>query len=91
MLDKKRTLGTLKTLRTLEDPKDLYKKRRIMKKTYINPETVVIPFVATQPIAQSITGVGGNTGIILGDGETPADADVKVLNDLNRSIWDNEW
>ena len=59
-----------------------------MKKTYINPAMVVMPFVATQTIAASVTGVGGDTEITIGtDDPVPGTADVKV----NRNLWDDAW
>lgn len=61
-----------------------------MKKTYINPEIVVVPFAATQPIAASITSIGGNSELELGDGNIPVSADIKPL-DFNNDIWNNEW
>lgn len=62
-----------------------------MKKTYINPEIVVVPFAATQPIAASITSIGGNSELLLGDDDIiPVSADIKTL-DFNNDIWNNEW
>ena len=58
-----------------------------MKKTYIIPAMVVFPFVATQTIAVSVTGVGGDTDIAIGEGEAPVTADIKV----NRNLWDEAW
>ena len=48
-----------------------------MKKTYIIPAIEVTPVVAEQMIAASITKVDGNSGLELGDGEVPGEADVK--------------
>ena len=48
-----------------------------MKKTYIIPALEVTPCVAEQMIAASITQVGGDSGIGLGDGTVPTEADVK--------------
>ena len=49
---------------------------------------VVMPFVATQTIAASVTGVGGDTEITIGtDDPVPGTADVKV----NRNLWDDAW
>ena len=59
-----------------------------MKKTYIIPTTEVTFVVADQMIANSITDVGGNSGIGLGDGEVPEEADVKG-NSYN--VWDIDW
>ena len=59
-----------------------------MKKTYIIPTTEVTFVVAEQMIANSITAVGGNSGIGLGDGEVPGEADVKG-NSYN--VWDVDW
>ena len=60
-----------------------------MKKTYINPAMVVVPFIATQTIAASVTGIGGDTDLDLGIGDAPTTADIKVWNDVN--VWDDEW
>lgn len=48
-----------------------------MKKTYISPAMDVTYMVAEQMIANSITKVGGDSGIGKGDGPVPTDADVK--------------
>ena len=48
-----------------------------MKKTYISPAMDVTYMVAEQMIANSITGVSGDSGIGMGDGPVPTDADVK--------------
>ena len=60
-----------------------------MKKTYIVPTTNVTFCEATQMIAASITGVGGNSGIQMGTDETaPTEADVKDGNFFGESIFD---
>lgn len=59
-----------------------------MKKTYIIPTTEVTFVVAEQMIANSITDVGGNSGIGIGEGEVPEEADVKG-NSYN--VWDIDW
>ena len=53
---------------------------------------VVVPFIATQVIAgaNSITKIGGDSGLEIGEGEIPDVADVK-LYDSNHDIWDDEW
>ena len=58
-----------------------------MKKTYISPAMDVTYLVAEQMIANSITSVGGNSGIDLGTDPPPADADVKG-NFYGESIFD---
>jgi len=58
-----------------------------MKKTYISPAMDVTYMVAEQMIANSITGVGGDANIGIGDGETPTEADVKG-NFYGESIFD---
>ena len=58
-----------------------------MKKTYISPAMDVTYMVAEQMIANSITKVGGDSGIGIGTGETPTDADVKG-NFYGESIFD---
>ena len=59
-----------------------------MKKTYIIPAMDVTLVVAGQMIAASITKVDGDSGIGIGTGETPTDADVKG-NSYN--VWDDDW
>ena len=59
-----------------------------MKKTYIIPATKVEAAVIEEMIAASITGIGGDSGIGLGTGETPIDADVKEFDDDD---WDADW
>jgi len=62
-----------------------------MKKTYINPEMVVVPFVATRPIATSVFDIGGDTEIFRGDDDdAPITADTKSLIN-NHNVWDDEW
>ena len=51
---------------------------------------IVVPFVATQVIAASITGIGGNSGLEIGDGEIPTTADIKEF-DFKTNLWDDEW
>jgi hypothetical protein len=58
-----------------------------MKKTYMTPALEVQYVQFEQMIALSITGVGGNSGIKLGDEETPEEADVKG-NPFGDSIFD---
>ena len=59
-----------------------------MKKTYIIPTTEISQGVVEEMIAASITNVDGDSGIGLGTGETPNEADVKESGD---SFWDGEW
>ena len=54
-----------------------YHKFTTMKKTYISPAMDVTYLVAEQMIANSITGIGGNAGIGMGEGDVPGEADVK--------------
>lgn len=58
-----------------------------MKKTYIIPSVEVTYVVAEQMIAASITNIGGGSGIELGEGEIPEEADVKG-NPFGDSIFD---
>ena len=57
-----------------------------MKKKYISPAMDVTFVAVEQMIANSITSVGGNSGIGLGDGEVPSEADVK-----DKGSWDIDW
>ena len=58
-----------------------------MKKTYIAPELYMQLIQAEQMIAASITNVGGDSGIKIGEGDTPTDADVKG-NFFGDSPWE---
>lgn len=57
-----------------------------MKKTYIVPAITELRVQTEVMIANSITDVGGNSGIDLGEGEVPTEADVK-----GNSSWDIDW
>ena len=59
-----------------------------MKKIYIIPATKVEAAVIEEMIAASITGVGGNSGLGLGEDETPDEADVKESGD---NFWEGSW
>jgi len=59
-----------------------------MKKTYIFPATKVEAAVIEEMIAASITNIGGDSNLGMGDGEIPDDADV---NECNDNIWDENW
>ena len=48
-----------------------------MKKTYIIPTLSEHNVQTEMLIAASITSVGGNSGLGMGEGDTPTDADVK--------------
>ena len=48
-----------------------------MKKTYMAPDTLVQNVMPEMLIAASIKTVSGNSGIGMGTGETPTEADVK--------------
>lgn len=58
-----------------------------MKKTYIQPNTVVVPIMHTQPIAGSLT----TTGATFFDDDATGAAMVKenVVTDVD--LWDDEW
>ena len=58
----------------------------IMKKNYISPVVSELVLATQQLLANSITGVGGDSGIGIGEGETPEEADVKGYN-----VWDIDW
>ena len=58
----------------------------MMKKIYIIPATKVEAAVIEEMIASSITEVGGNSGLQIGTGETPTNADTK-----EDSFWEGEW
>ena len=51
-----------------------------MKKTYITPLTIVEFTQAESMMAVSITNIGGDSGIQVGTGETPEEADVKEFD-----------
>ena len=57
-----------------------------MKKIYLIPATKVEGAVIEEMIASSITNVGGDSGLGLGEGEAPVDADTK-----EDSFWEGEW
>ena len=61
-----------------------------MKKTYMTPALYVHHVQTETMIAASITGVGGNSGIGLGEGEIPIDieADVKEGNFFGESVFE---
>lgn len=56
-----------------------------MKKTYISPVVSEQVLATEQLLANSITEIGGDSGIEIGDEEPPAEADTK--KDWG-SIWD---
>ena len=58
-----------------------------MKKTYIIPATKVESTVVEEMIAYSITNIDGDSGLPIGDGETPDDADVKEFGDDFLGDW----
>ena len=60
----------------------------MMKKTYITPLTIVEFAQAETMMAVSITNVGGDSGIQLGTGDTPDEADTKEHNVFGESIFD---
>lgn len=51
-----------------------------MKKTYIIPATEISQGIIEEMIAASITGIGGDSGLELGEGNAPEDADVKEFD-----------
>lgn len=60
-----------------------------MKKTYITPVTDICQMDAEQMVAASITSVGGNSGIEMGDDDTPTEADIKEAgNFFGESIFE---
>ena len=52
---------------------------------------VAVPITHTQPIANSITGIGGDIDLDFADedDELPVNADVKGFGHIN--VWDVEW
>ena len=58
-----------------------------MKKNYIAPELSEQLMMEEQMIAASITTVGGDSGIEIGTGETPEEADVKG-NFFGDAVWE---
>ena len=59
----------------------------VMKKTYIAPFVKEIKLSGHQMIATSITGINGDSGFGLGDGDAPFTADSKGSGDWD--IWGN--
>ena len=59
-----------------------------MKKTYISPVVSEQVLATEQLLANSITEIGGNSGLQPGTGDTPEEADVKG-NGYN--VWDIDW
>ena len=59
-----------------------------MKKTYIIPVAEPVYVQAENMIAASITGVGGDSDIQIGEGEAPGTADVKKVNTVEWEDWD---
>ena len=56
-------------------------------KAYITPESTIETMAGEQLICvHSITEVGGNSGIDLGEGETPDEADSRG----SKGVWDDE-
>ena len=51
-----------------------------MKKTYIIPATEISQGIVEEMIAASITEIGGDSGLELGEGDAPGDADVKEFD-----------
>ena len=58
-----------------------------MKKTYISPAMDVTRVVAEQMIAASIANVGGDAGVVPGEGEIPGTAEAPA-NPFGDSIFD---
>ena len=48
-----------------------------MKKSYLQPETEVLNVNVIQMLAASITNVGGDSDLEIGEGTAPGEADVK--------------
>ena len=59
----------------------------MMKKIYIIPATKVEGAVIEEMIASSITKVGGDSGLDLGTGEAPDNADTKESD----GFWEGDW
>ena len=58
-----------------------------MKKNYIVPSLQPMDMGVENMLAGSVTNVGGNSGITLGEGEAPTTADVNA-NPFGDSIFD---
>lgn len=56
-------------------------KKDMNKKVYMTPAVEVEKMELETIIAASITSVGGDSGIDLGDGEIPAEADSRLFGD----------
>ena len=59
-----------------------------MKKTYMTPALDIQRVQTEMMIAASITKIGGDSGLELGEGEAPGEADVKDGNFFGESIFD---
>ena len=60
-----------------------------MKKTYIIPAVKETALETFSMIANSITKVGGNSGLTQGTGPAPSEADVKLGGSYN--VWNDDW
>ncbi|MBO7068263.1 MAG: hypothetical protein J6W52_06240 [Bacteroidaceae bacterium] len=58
-----------------------------MKKTYIIPATEISHGIVEEMIAASITNIGGDSDLKLGEGDIPDEADVRE----SENIWDGDW
>jgi hypothetical protein len=58
-------------------------------KAYITPESTIETMAGEQLICASVTGIDGDTGIEMGEGDTPTEADSRG----SKSVWDDddEW
>lgn len=64
-----------------------------MKKTYIQPNTVVVSIMHTQPIAGSNMNVtsSGDTFDLSGAGTATSGAEAMTKGTSDVNVWDDEW
>lgn len=61
-----------------------------MKKIYMTPEVNITYVEAQKMIAASVTEVGGNSDIVMGEGEAPDEADAKQnVNTVQWESWED--
>ena len=61
-----------------------------MKKSYLQPETEVLNVDVVEMLAGSITGIGGNSGLELGD-KDPDDPEFPTEADVKSSVFEEDF